>query len=152
MKIKRGGAGLLLTELLIAVMFFSLTSAICLRLFVSAYESSETSAELSRAIIEAQNVAETFKSVDGDLARVAEILGTGHISPNTDELWLPFNSDWERVDTAEWDYTVLLSITDSSDNTSFATVVVYKNNRQSGSDLTLMKVLFSIDIAALKTD
>ena len=151
MKIKRGGAGLLLTELLIAVMFFSLTSAICLRLFVSAYESSETSAELSRAIIEAQNMAETFKASDGDLARTAEILGAERLDIETDSLWLCFNSDWER-DIENANYIALLSITDSSDSLSFATVVIHKNDPQNPGDLSIIKTLFSLDIAAIKTD
>ena len=156
MNIKRGGAGLLLTELLIAVMFFSLASAICLRLFVAAHQSSVHSAELSRAVIEAQNIAETFKAANGDLARTAELLGAKLSEPgSSDSIRLNFNADWERdIDLpAYFDifylpaYSAILSPNSHTDTACYATVTVYKNTIDNGPQM-----LFSIDIAAVRAE
>lgn len=56
------GYGLILFELIIAIAFFALFASIFLRIFLSAHKISEESAELSHAIITAQNAAETFKA------------------------------------------------------------------------------------------
>ena len=94
MSVRRGGNGLLLIELFIALMFFSLAAAICLQLFIGAHNFSEDASNKSRATIESQNIAECFKAANGDMAETARLLGC-----ETDgdiELW--FDGDWNRVE------------------------------------------------------
>ena len=150
MNIKRGGTGLLLTELLIAVMFFSLASAICLRLFVAAHQSSERSAELSRAVIEAQNMAETFKAANGNIGRTAELLGIEPSYINSSgHLYLTFDANWDR-DANSSDYAAILYPSGYTATSSYATVTVYKSTIVDG--LQTDEELFSVDIAAVKAD
>jgi len=55
-------ASLMLMELLIMVLVFSLATAICLRLFVAADRLSEEISRQDRAVILAQNAAEALKA------------------------------------------------------------------------------------------
>lgn len=59
-------AGLFLMELIISILFFSLTGAVCVRLFVNAHIVSRDSVELNHALEWTQNVAEVFYGLDGN--------------------------------------------------------------------------------------
>lgn len=58
-------AGLFLIELIIAIAFFAVASAICVQLFVKAYLISARSSDISVASGIAQNEAEAFKADSG---------------------------------------------------------------------------------------
>lgn len=64
---------LMLMELLVMVLVFALASVICLRVFVRAQELSEQTQNRDRAVLAAQNAAETVKAC-GDLSEAARIL------------------------------------------------------------------------------
>lgn len=55
-------SGLFLIELIIAIVFFAVASAICIQLFVKAHLISTRSTDISTASIIAQNTAEQFKA------------------------------------------------------------------------------------------
>lgn len=62
-------------ELLIAILVFSFTTAICMRIFVHAKLTADYAGNLSIAVTAAQNAAECYKASGGNLIRAAEILG-----------------------------------------------------------------------------
>lgn len=64
--INRGSSksNLFLMELIILILFFSIASAICVRLFVSAHLDSLESAALNRAVLAAQSAVEVYKNAD----------------------------------------------------------------------------------------
>lgn len=64
--------GLFLMELILAVLFFSLSGAICIQLFVNSHFVSQSSVDLNHSVLWAQNVAETFYGCNGN----AEEMGT----------------------------------------------------------------------------
>ena len=94
MNIRRGGNGLLLIELLIALMFFSLAAAICLQLFIGAHNFSEEASNKSRAAIEAQNIAECFKAADGEIGETARLLD---VAGGDGSLTIWYDKDWNRA-------------------------------------------------------
>lgn len=55
-----------LMELLIMILVFALSAAICLQIFVKAKDISASSSQLDKAVILAQNAAEILKSTAGD--------------------------------------------------------------------------------------
>lgn len=57
---------LFLMEMIIAVFFFAVTSAICAQVFAKAHFVSIHTRELNQAILHAESMAEVFRSVDGD--------------------------------------------------------------------------------------
>ena len=95
MSIKRGGNGLLLIELFIALMFFSFAAAICLQIFIGANSFSRDASNKSRAVIESQNIAECFKAADGDVHEAARLLGCDAQNGGI-ELW--YDNEWNRVE------------------------------------------------------
>lgn len=124
---KRGStrSGLFLTELIIAILFFSLASAICTQLFVKAYSISNKSRNLSVAINQIQAVAESFKASDGSFEGLHEIIG-GSIgnSPETENaIVLLFDSDWNEVKS---DPDFELRVTLGSQNPVTAKIEAFK--------------------------
>ena len=89
-------SGLFTIELLVAVGVFTLCAAICVGLFVRSEVISRDSADLNKAVTEAQRVAECFKAAGGDLERTAELCGA---APEDTSLTLLYDGDWQRLDT-----------------------------------------------------
>lgn len=97
-------SGLFLLELMIVILFFAVTSAICMNLFVKAHLTSAAGSELTAAVREVQSVAELFKAVDGDLKTLAESLGVqGAGGPALDlyydKNWVPTGNKEDAVYT-----------------------------------------------------
>lgn len=65
---------LFLMELIIAILFFSLASAICIQLFVRSHIVSNESVELNYSVLWAQNTAELFYGCNGDAGQMASLL------------------------------------------------------------------------------
>ena len=56
---------LFLMEMIIAVFFFAVTSAICAQVFAKAHLVSAHTSELNQAVFHTENIAETFRSANG---------------------------------------------------------------------------------------
>lgn len=61
---RANSSSLFLMELILAILFFSLTSAVCVQFFVKSHLLSQESKVLSRAVNECSNIAETYDSSD----------------------------------------------------------------------------------------
>lgn len=59
---KHSRSGLFLMELMFAILFFSLSSTVCIQLFVRAHLTAAQSSDTSRAVVLAQSLAEAFYS------------------------------------------------------------------------------------------
>ena len=114
---KNSSSSLFLMELIIAILFFSLASTVCIQLFVKAHLLTEKSVNINQSILWTQNLAEGFLNSNGDLAGMKELfdekseLGEDHIS-------LYFDSDWNPVaagtDSARYEVKLQLTATDTS--------------------------------------
>ena len=89
-------SGLFTIELLVAVGVFTLCAAVCVGLFVRSEVISRDSADLNKAVTEAQRVAECFKAAGGDLSRTAQLVGC---APGETALTVCYDADWQRLDT-----------------------------------------------------
>ena len=59
-------ASLFLMELMISIMFFALSGAVCVQLFVKAHTINELTQNKSQAVTIAQDICEYFHHFDGD--------------------------------------------------------------------------------------
>ena len=59
-------ASLFLMELMISILFFSLSSAVCIQLFVKAHTINTDTEDLSNATLIAQDISELFHHANGD--------------------------------------------------------------------------------------
>jgi hypothetical protein len=62
MKTRLAEKNLLFVELIIVILFFSITAAACVTLFGNAHENGNHSRDLTNAVVMAQNSAEIFKA------------------------------------------------------------------------------------------
>ena len=99
-RIRPTRSGLFMIELLIAVGVFTFCAAVCVGLFVRSEVMSRESADLTRAVAEARNVAECWKASGGDLEKTAELCG-GTVTQGL--LWIHYDQDWSRNPSEVWD-------------------------------------------------
>ena len=87
---KRNGSAVFLMELLMVILFFSLSTVVTLRLFVSAHQQEETSRQLSSALEKAQDTAELFHARGSDLFVTSSwtSMDAGDLYQNTDGQYL----------------------------------------------------------------
>ncbi len=97
---------LFLMELIMAIMFFSLAAAVCVRLFPSAHLMAEKTEGLSNAVIWSQNLSEAFTGSGGDFEKITALFPNSYVVTEPDEepgregaLLMFFDKDWEPLDT-----------------------------------------------------
>ena len=70
-------SGLFLIELILALLFFSVTSAVCMQIFGTSAVMVEQKEDRDAAVDASVNAAECLKAAGGDLAGAAKLLGSG---------------------------------------------------------------------------
>ncbi|RKM55898.1 hypothetical protein D6853_10150 [Butyrivibrio sp. X503] len=85
-------SSLFLMELIIAVFFFSLAAAVCIRLFVSAHLTAQKTTNLSHATVWSQNFSEAFYAGKGDIASIAQVYPEAYTTQ--DSVMLFFDDNW----------------------------------------------------------
>lgn len=90
---------LVLIELMIMLLIFSITAALCLQVFAWSSDETENIENRDKAMLKAQTAAEVIKAFGGDFAEAAEELG-GVYSAADDALVVCYTGDWECSDVA----------------------------------------------------
>ena len=94
----RNRAALMLMEQLLMVLVFALAAAWCLQVYAQADRISEEIGGRDRAVILAQNAAETIKSCKGDMEDAARILG----AVKEQESWtVCYDEEWNRLENTK---------------------------------------------------
>ena len=90
---KHSRSSLFLMEMIIAILFFSLASAVCIQLFARSHLLSTQTVNQNHAVIQAQNMAEYYLSLEGNVAAMQDLFSPSEL---TDEntLLLTFDSCW----------------------------------------------------------
>ena len=112
--------GLFLMELILAILFFSLSGSVCVQLFIQAHTLSNNSVVLNHSILQAQNIAETFYGCNGDIDEMMALLNTDTNGSRQDgeditTLSFLFNPDFTPIPSAKssfpgFGYTVTATI------------------------------------------
>lgn len=79
---RNSSTSLFLMELMISILFFAISGAVCIQLFVKAHTINELSQDKSKAVLIAQDICEYFHHSDGDKQ---EMLSYYSAYENTDE-------------------------------------------------------------------
>ena len=115
---KSSKLSLFLMELIIAIFFFSLSAAVCVRLFASAHTLSERTENLENAVMWSQNLSEAFVSQKGDIASIARLFPDGFVTESSaggsgreGNIVLIFDDEWELMENTLLDasYEVILT-------------------------------------------
>lgn len=75
-------SNLFLMELIIAILFFMLSSAVCISLFSASLTKTKESEYRNAAVLEAQSIAEIFRNDEGDMSTIIEITSAVPIGDN----------------------------------------------------------------------
>lgn len=100
-------ASLFLMELMISILFFSLSSAVCIQLFVKAHAINEATKDISKATLIAQDICEYFHYANGDKAQMLSYYN--EYEESDDNIVLFFSKNRTICPKAEARYTVILS-------------------------------------------
>lgn len=112
---KRGTArrsSLFLLELLIAILFFSLASAVCIQLFVKAHVQTQDTRILNMAMNQAQNAAEGIRGTDGSLLAVSGLFPTSEKTEDTCTVF--YDSQWNTCDKPNASYQMQITLLETS--------------------------------------
>ena len=95
-------------ELILAAAFLSLSSVVCIRLYLYAHTLSAASLAKTQAVRESQNIGSSWLSSDGSLAdTLALYLETTNpvedrmVPEEADSFVLYYNSDWELLPSSQ---------------------------------------------------
>ena len=103
---ERSKTSLFLMELVLMILFFAVSAAVCMRVFAAAQLRSDRSSDLSNASLQAQSAAECWKRTEGDAAATAALLG----GTETDSgMTLYLDGHWQPCTEAEADYMLQLA-------------------------------------------
>ncbi|MGN0402003.1 MAG: hypothetical protein ACI4HQ_07045 [Acetatifactor sp.] len=94
---KHSKSSMFLMELIIAILFFSLASAVCIQLFAKSHIISNETVNQNYAISQAQNLAEIWYAAEGDLNQASLLLQEGSVSEDGSSLILTFDEDWNPL-------------------------------------------------------
>lgn len=101
-------SALFLMELILAAAFLSLSSVVCIRLYLYAHTLSAASLARTQAVRESQNIGSSWLSSDGSLAdTLALYLETTNpvedrmVPEDADSFVLYYNSDWELLPSSQ---------------------------------------------------
>ena len=96
---------LFLMELIISILFFSVSGAICIQLFVKAHTLSESSVELNNSVLWTQNISEVFHGCNGSLHAIADFFSDSSVvlvsyedNPEVGTLVMYFDDKWNLIE------------------------------------------------------
>jgi hypothetical protein len=151
---------LFLMELIVAIMFFSLSAAVCVRLFVAAHTMAESTESINNATIWTQNLAEAFTGEQGDLQKIAELFPEAYIASESEEegtLILFFDDNWDLMSEqlSGSAYEAILKITREDAAEVYSDVNTYGveiTGKAAVGKIAVMKTAGSADIVSVIPD
>ena len=108
----RSKTPLFLMELIIMLLVFSISAAVCLQFFSGAKKISEESRKLDAAVMQTQTIAECWKASHGDLEETAEML---HVIPSDTGFELYDEENWLYAEVFCEDATINITIFSGED-------------------------------------
>lgn len=102
-------SSLFLVELIIAILFFSLASTVCVRIFVKSHTLEQESKCLNYAVSAASSVAEIFRNQDNPFKILEEQYPNGIKNDNHYQFF--YDKDWSLCNKNEALYTVITDFT-----------------------------------------
>ncbi|MBO6240398.1 MAG: hypothetical protein J6O61_06090 [Butyrivibrio sp.] len=126
---------LFLMELIIAIFFFSLCAAVCVRLFFESHKVAEQTVNLNNAVLWSESLAEAFTGTNGDVNELGKLYPTAVISDNS--LIIFFDQNWDCLtgDAETASYEAILNIKEMSAGDVYSDVTKY-NTALKGNAIT----------------
>lgn len=114
---------LFMMELIAVILFFSLSAAICLKVFTEAKLISDNGRNIGKATAIIQSCAEVYKSVGGNINETAEILDA---DINDNRLELYYDGNWNEC-CSNPVFTITLRGTEDLSDVTVAEITAAEN-------------------------
>lgn len=122
-------SSLFLMELIIAILFFSLASAVCLRMFAKSHQLSCDATARNQAVNQAGNVAELIKyDLSHKVHTFSEEYPDADIADGYSGAVIYFDQNWSSCDAAHSVYKLTVQGQASSSTLEKYTLTVYTGN------------------------
>lgn len=82
--------GLFLMELMMAILFFCLASAVCVQMFVKGHTLSQRSVDLNHAVVRCESLAEAFYSCDANMQHVLRLFDNADYNFESDIITIDY--------------------------------------------------------------
>lgn len=106
---KHSRSSLFLMEMILAILFFSLASAVCIQLFAKSHTLSKLTINQNHALIQTQNLAEGFLAAEGDLEEISSLFPLSDLDEKSNSITLYFDDDWNPVETESAAFQAVLT-------------------------------------------
>ena len=102
-------SNLFLMEVILAILFFSIASAVCIRLFAQAHIQSEQAAALNQSVLAASGAAEALEICDGTPDSLTAVFPGSQAEGDT--LHVYYDGSWSCCAAADaaWQMDIVLS-------------------------------------------
>lgn len=122
---------LFLMELIIVILLFSISGAVCAQMFFKSNMMNKSNSNLSHANVQIQNLAETYLGLDGNIEDLQSLFPNALV--DNDKLCIMYDSEWNEVEKNSSDisyYSLLVLNTPEAATTpgsmSSVSISVYK--------------------------
>ncbi|NLL63705.1 MAG: hypothetical protein GX241_05660 [Ruminococcaceae bacterium] len=123
----RSKSSLFLMEIIIVLLFFTLSAAICMKVFAVAKVKTDVSRNLSNATFAAESLAEVYKeagSVTGEPMKKVYDKATCH----EDVFTIYYDKEWNLVEKYEGDFKAIVKEDSSSSSVNKAIISVFNSS------------------------
>lgn len=127
---------LFLMELIVVILFFSLSAAISLKIFAEARTMSNEGRDFGKASVISQSCAEVYKNQKGNISAVSEILG-GTKKDNSLEFY--YDNEWDECSESNSTFTVIIRECEKKSSIVTARISSLKNGIE----------FYSVDVASI---
>ena len=127
-------SSMFLMEMMIAILFFSLASAVCLRMFTKSHQMSEDTRNLNMAVNQIQNAAELLKhsytpktaTADTDRPDFPELFLATYpdAAADTQELSIYFDENWNHCPADQGIFCMKISQNEADEISAYEILVL----------------------------
>ena len=144
---KHSKSGLFLMEMIVCIFFFSLSAAVSAQMFAKSHVISNTAIYENHAVIEVNNLAESFYSEHGDFSAISEKFYGGKAAYSEHVLDVYFDEEFRLTNVSE---------SETSPAHFLANIVLKNDSREGMKEGTItfyemapegVKEIYSLDIS-----
>lgn len=145
---KHSKSGLFLMEMIVCLLFFALSAAVCAQMFAKSHSISNTAINENHAVIAVSNLAECYYSEFGDLNSISgkffdknsEVIGDDTLRVYYDEAFQPTDKSGESCP-----YYSEIHLLDPENATFREGVISFFSREEKGGTVTTVPV-YSLDV------
>lgn len=137
-------SSLFLMEMIIAILFFSLASAVCIQLFAKSHTLSVKTVNQNHAVIQAQNLAESYLAYEGNMEELAPLFEQCSLDTANNTLTLFFDAQWNPTQKENAVFQALLAAFPANDSGLITADITVSKQDSSESPLYTLQIVHHI--------